>query len=270
MLLLSVIGEPNVHILNVDESGDPTNPANEHFVLAGMAAFERQTHWLSQQLDALEIELFGAPDATSPPPFRRPVEFHASAIHARRIPPWDGMTAKQSKDILRRLSGVVADSHDTCALFGVVVHRPSYPTDDPVMLAFNELTSRFDLFLARMHAQGNTQRGLLVFDKSRHEQRLQTVLRSYTTEGGPFGRVRNFSDVPFFADSRASRMLQLADFVAWTTFRRYEAGAANHFDEIVTRFDTEGTKIHGLQHRTKDYATCACLACFSRRMSKLA
>ena len=72
-----------MYILYVDESGDPTNANDQHFVLAGIAVFERQTHWLSQQLDSLETEIFGVPDAAKPQAFPRPVEFHASAINAR-------------------------------------------------------------------------------------------------------------------------------------------------------------------------------------------
>ena len=254
-----------MYLLYIDESGDPTNPNDQHFVLAGIAIFERQAHWLSQQLDALEVEIFGAPDAKNPQPFPRPVEFHASAINARKEPPWDNLTSSQALEVLGRLSGVTADCHETCALFGVVFHRPSFPAEDPVMVAFNELTSRFDQFLKGLHAQGDTQRGLMVFDKSRHEQRLQTLLRSYTVEGGPFGRVRNFADVPLFADSRASRMLQLADFIAWACFRRYETGRANHFDQIIGRFHAENNRIHGLHHRTRNFLNCPCLPCFSRR-----
>lgn len=254
-------------ILYVDESGDPLNANEENFVLAGIAVFERQTFWLSQQVDALEVEVFGAPPAPGEvSAVARPVEFHASNIHSRRTPPWDALTADQSGNVLRRLARLIADSHDTCALFGVIIHRPSYPDEDPVVFAFNELTRRFDLFLARLRSQGDTERGLLVFDESRHESRLQTLLRSYTTgEGGPYGRLHNFADVPFFADSRASRLLQLADFIAWATFRRYERGVTNHFDTIVGRFDSENNRMHGLYHRTRAFVDCFCPACFSRR-----
>jgi hypothetical protein len=44
--------------LYVDKSADPTNPNNENFVLGGIAIFERQTFFLSQQLDSLEVEIF--------------------------------------------------------------------------------------------------------------------------------------------------------------------------------------------------------------------
>jgi hypothetical protein len=255
-----------VYILYVDESGDPANPDEQTFVLGGIAVFERQTHWLSQQMDALEVEVFGPPPGPGEvSPIARPVEFHASSIYSRRDPPWDALGSPQSAAVLRKLADLVADCHETCALFAVVVHRPSYPDEDPIVFAFNELVRRFDLYLVRRHNQGDTQRGLMVFDESRHETRLQTLLRSYTVDGGPFGRLRNMADVPFFADSRSSRLLQLADFIAWATFRRYERGVATHFDRIVGRFDAENHRLHGLYHKTRQFHECFCPGCFSRR-----
>jgi hypothetical protein len=258
-----------MYLLYVDESGDPLNPDDQNFVLGGISVFERQTHWLSQQLDALETTIFGPPPGPDDPPspFPRPVEFHASSIHARRDPPWDSLSAQDSSRILREMASLVSGSHESCTLFGIVVHKTSFPNEDPVVSAFSELTRRFDLYLVRLHNQGNTQRGLMVFDESRHEQRLQTLLRTYTREGGRFGRLRNFSDVPFFADSGSSRLLQLADFIAWAVYRRYERTVSNYFDQIVGRFDIEGSHMHGLYHKTRDIAGCFCPACFSRRVA---
>ncbi|MGD8360707.1 MAG: DUF3800 domain-containing protein [Gemmatimonadota bacterium] len=40
-----------MYLLYVDEFGDPQNRDENHYVLGGLAVFERQTHWLSQNLD---------------------------------------------------------------------------------------------------------------------------------------------------------------------------------------------------------------------------
>ena len=255
-----------MYLLYADESGDEKNTSEEHFVLAGISIFERQVHWLSQQLDALETTIFGPPPAANEPTaFLRPIEFHAAAIQARKKAPWDSLSPADTQRILDEIAALISGCHDTCTLFAIVVHKASFPNEDPVEIAFGELARRFDLYLRRLHAQGETQRGLMVFDKSRHESRLQTLLRAYTKTGGRFGRVVNFSDVPFFADSRASRMLQIADFIAWATFRRYERKLTKHFDPIISRFDHDNGRIHGLNHKTEAIATCYCPACMSRR-----
>jgi len=59
----------------------------------------------------------------------------------------------------------------------------------------------------------------------------------------------------------------LADFIAWSVFRRYERGDTRFFDRLVQRFDCEGPRIHGLYHRTREHYGCFCAACLSRRAS---
>ena len=54
---------------------------------------------------------------------------------------------------------------------------------------------------------------------------------------------------PFFVDSRASRLVQIADHVAYSVFRRYNSGDAHYFDIIAHRFDTVDNVIHGLVHK---------------------
>jgi len=64
-----------MYLLYLDESGNEDDPADKHFVLGGAAVFERQTFFLSRDLDALQTRHFpGIP----------PIEFHASAIRAGR------------------------------------------------------------------------------------------------------------------------------------------------------------------------------------------
>ena len=105
----------------------------------------------------------------------------------------------------------------------------------------------------------------MILDRSRQEKRLQALLNTYQREGGRFGRLVNFADVPFFADSTASRLIQLADLIAWAVFRRYERGDSRYFDRIIGQFDSEEGRIHGLSHRTLNRQEGFCPACFSRR-----
>jgi Protein of unknown function (DUF3800) len=52
--------------------------------------------------------------------------------------------------------------------------------------------------------------------------------------------------VPLFLDSKASRLIQLADIVAYAVFRYYEKGDNRFFPIIQSRFDSEGSVKHGL------------------------
>jgi hypothetical protein len=66
------------------------------------------------------------------------------------------------------------------------------------------------------------QRGLIVMDESKQEKPLQTLARKFRIDEARWGHFRNLAEVPLFVDSRASRMIQVADLVAWFTFRKYE------------------------------------------------
>jgi len=117
---------------------------------------------------------------------------------------------------------------------------------DPVEYAFEQLSSRFDLFLKRLHHRGNTQRGLIILDKSTYETTIQNLATDFRTIGHTWDVLRNLSEVPLFLDSRASRLIQLADLVAYAAFREYEHADPQFFSLIRNRLDQEGGIVHGL------------------------
>jgi hypothetical protein len=71
--------------------------------------------------------------------------------------------------------------------------------------------------------------------------------------------------VPLYVDSKASRLIQAADFVAWATFQYYENNDPRYIQEISACFDADGGIQHGLMHHIKGYGKCKCIACASRR-----
>jgi hypothetical protein len=96
---------------------------------------------------------------------------------------------------------------------------------------------------------------------------LQALARHLRVNGGRWGRLRNLAEVPFFVDSRASRLVQLADLVAYATWRKYEFSDGRFFDPLIPKFDSEGGVLYGLVHR-RGSAACFCPACHSRRRSR--
>ena len=102
-------------------------------------------------------------------------------------------------------------------------------------------------------------------DESKHEALFQRMAIDFKQNGTQWGRLKNFAEVPLFADSRVSRALQIADHVAYSLFRRYEYGDTSYLDIISHRFDAENRQVHGLVHLDKDIKrTCRCIACLSR------
>ncbi len=242
-----------MYLLYVDESGDVANQGETYFVLAGISVFERTAYWVSETLDRIQERYF-------PGQF---VEFHARTIHNHNEPPWSGLPSEVRKQILGELYRAIGTNADI-SLFGIALEKNARGGPEPIARVFEEICNRFDLFLKRLHHQGDTQRGLMVFDESKYESRLQTLLKYYRGTGTRFGRIRSLADVPFFADSKATRLLQVADLVAYAIFRRYERGDTQYLDQIVGRFDSENEILHGLVHLTANNS-CVCPACATRR-----
>lgn len=231
-----------MYLLYADESGTICDPGQKYFVLAGIAVYEREPHWIERDMDDLAAKF----DAAAP----RSVEFHGSPMRSgqklwRRFPVQEREQA--IKDCL--IAGVRLRDTKKVRLFGVVLKKQNHVGKDVAEVAFEQLAARFDMFLSRLHREGNTQRGMIVFDKSATERRIQTLAREFKQEGHSFGKLRNMAEVPVFVDSEASRLIQLADLVAYALFRYFEADDSSFYDLIAPYFDREGGVEHGLYVR---------------------
>lgn len=249
-----------MHLLYLDDAGSAANNNEEYFVLAGISVFEAQTSWFTQELDRLAQSI----DPANP----SQVEFHASETFSRRTTPWNSMSREDAQGVIKAVLQVLARSYDSARAFACAVHKASYPGRDPVELAFEDLCSRFNLYLSRLRASGDRQQGLLILDKSTYETTLQRLARDFQTIGTQWGVIRNLADTPFFVDSHASRLVQLADHVAYSIFRRYNARDTQYFDIFASKFDSADGVVHGLAHKQTIDQNGMCPACLSRRVSQ--
>jgi hypothetical protein len=232
-----------MHLLYADESGSLADPAQRHFVLAGVSVFEREPHWIEQELDKIA--------ARFDPAQSHAVELHGSPMRTGSRG-WDQYPrVDREQAMLDALKFGVADRHSRYVrLFGVVLEKQNFSGQDIAKVAFEQLSSRFDQFLGRLYSlKGDTQRGLIVFDKSSTEQRIQTLAREFKHAGHSFGVTRNYAEVPVFVDSKASRLIQLADLIAYALFRHFEHADSKYYQVIAHRFDAEGGVVHGLYQR---------------------
>lgn len=246
-----------MHLLYLDDAGSASNANEEYLVLGGVSIFEAQAHWFTQEMDNLAT--------TINPANPHSVEFHASDIFSRRELPWRGMSREEAQGVIKAVLDILKRSYDTARAFACAIHKKSFPERDPTELAFEDLCSRFDLYLNRLRGQGDRQRGILILDESTHETTLQRMAAEFRTLGTRWGVVRNLAETPLFVNSRVSRLVQLADHVAYAVFRRYNAGDTKYFDIIAAKFDSFDGIVHGLVHKQTADPTCMCLACISRR-----
>ena len=249
-----------MHLLYLDDAGSVGNPADKHFVIAGIAMFERQAHWLQTELERLAGSL--AQRLGNPAPDR--LEFHGNPIR-KGNGWWRKMGPTERRSVIMDALRTAQALRGEWELFGVVVDKHALSPIDPVEYAFEQICSRFDQFLARLYRNGNNQRGLIILDKSSQETRLQSMATEFRTLGHRWGVTRNLVDVPLFVDSNATRLIQYADLVSYAIWRKFEQGDDEFFDVISGFFDREGTVVHGLHHYRSQYdAPCNCPGCSSR------
>jgi hypothetical protein len=226
-----------MYLLYVDESGTTHDPNQQYFVLAGFCVFERQGYWIANELDKIAARFDPADPAN--------VELHGSPMFGGRGK-WRSYPKEERHQAIEDALKVLLQSHPSNRLFASVIKKSLLSPKDPVEFAFEQLSSRFDKYLMRLHRSGDTHRGIIIFDKSTYETTIQSLATDFRTIGYTWGVIRNFSEVPLFLDSKASRLIQLADLVAYVVFRYFEKGDQRFFPIIEPRFDSEGGIVHGL------------------------
>ena len=243
-----------MYLLYLDDSGSVKNPGERYFVLAGISVFERQIYHLITSADDYVASIDPVAEA----------ELHGSVMNKGSRPPWKGMPRQDRLAAIEGGLDILRDAHRSVKAFAVAVDKRVISPDDPVEYAFEELCNRFNLYLSRLWSrEGEQHRGLVVMDETHYEGTLQGLAARFREQGTRWGSLRNMAEVPLFVDSRASRLIQIADLLAWAVWRRYEFSDTRYFDRIVGRFDAEGGVIHGLVHR-RGTDECYCPACLSR------
>ncbi|WP_456381549.1 DUF3800 domain-containing protein [Hydrogenimonas sp.] len=225
-----------MYLLYADESGSLVDPNQDYFILSGVAVFERKCFWVEKDLIDIS-KRFDADD-----PFA--IELHGSPMRTGKGS-WRGIAPKE------RLQAAI-DALSLCQkhklrIFSSVIYKPGASGIDILELAFEQFSSRFDQFLQRCYRkQGDPQRGIIILDKSSTEIQIQNMARTFKFDGHTWGKLRNFSEVPLFIDSRASKLMQLADLIAFALKRHYADNDDLLYQYIKKCFDEEGGVCHGL------------------------
>ena len=151
--------------------------------------------------------------------------------------------------------GVIAASGAGLTLFAAVIdklafHLKTNGSVEPYEGAFQGLCSMFDLFLRRKQKfKIQNERGIVVFDESQPAlaKQMRTLLARFQSSGTKWVNVDKVIETPFFFDSKASRLMQIADFASYAVFRWYESGDDGYLKLISDKFDTQHGKVHGLK-----------------------
>lgn len=245
-----------MHLLYLDDSGSVTNANDRHIILAGFSIFERSGWWLSQRMDELARGLWPeSPDS---------LEFRGADIRGGKKH-WRGIGRHQREDAFKEALRIIGRARDVF-IFGAAIHKAARAPDDPMEYAFEQVCNRFDRYLGRLHKGGNSQRGLIVLDKSAYETSLQGLANDFRSIGHRWGQLHCIAEVPLFVDSRATRLIQYADLIAYAFRRYYENGDDTYSSLIASKMDAVGGIIHGFTHFIPSDKSCACYCCRQRAL----
>lgn len=231
-----------MYLLYLDDSGLIDDPASNFCVIAGCSVFETKTHWIEQDMNEIAQRYF--------PNFE--IEFHGSPMRTGNGV-WRGMPREARMAAVRDVFEMVSARGTAVRFFASVVDKRCAAGQDISELLFTQVSSRFDMFLGRLYKKTNkAERGIVIFDKSKSEYQIQKMCRNYKSVGHAWGSLKNFSEVPLFLDSKNSRLIQLADLIAYYVFRYFEHQDDTFYPFIKKSYDREGSIIHGLHVLNKD------------------
>ncbi len=247
-----------MHLLYIDESGNLSNHAAEHVTVGGIAVHERVLRELRQRVDGIIAEHLDA--------HLRGLEIHAQHMN-RGKGSWRSIPVGVRRGLLEGLADLMVEVHErdpsNVSLFAVARSPGAVPRADALERIFEELLMRFHSFVERWPGR---ELGMVIADEAKHERVLQGYVDGWRQQGTRSGRLVRLAEVPLFADSTATRLLQLADVVAYGVNLAYERGDSWLLDRLIRGFQAGGNgKIHSLAHLTPTLLDCECHACISRR-----
>jgi hypothetical protein len=246
-----------VYLLYCDESGDLTDPSVQVLVVAGVAVHEDAIRPLAGEVQGTMRQYLGRQTADV-------VELHGNPMRTGNGQ-WKGLSIKKRvalyHELLRRLCDWEhSDTGSKAEVFAVVMDRNH--SQSPTETTYGELLYAFDAWLREHRRQGDPHNGVLVADRSRYQRTLEAwveVARAYKNRPAQDPRrLYALVEMPFFVDSRGTRLMQLADLVAHALYRAYNSGDWQYANTVLPAFE----KNDRLVHFTPDNG-CECPACKS-------
>ena len=113
-----------MYLLYFDGSGSVGNPNERHFVLAGVAVFERRIYHLISSTDQFVASL--GPGAV------HDVELHASVMANGRKGPWKRVVRQHRLAAIENSLDLARNAHWSVKAFAVAVDKQAASPNDPV------------------------------------------------------------------------------------------------------------------------------------------
>jgi len=208
-----------MHIMYVDESGDPGNSAHSspHYILSGLII--RQEDW-KPCLDHLKILRTNIKSAYGLGPKS---EFHAMEIFRTTNPAYKKMHKTARINMLKFYANEIPIVFSNAKILNICITKSDHPhITNFQTLAWNRFISRYDTFLKKVQ-----DKGIIICDES-NENQLRNQLRKsriYNPVPSQFGGTYNAVTQNIIEDithrkSTLSYFIQTCDVIAHVLYRK--------------------------------------------------
>lgn len=228
----------HMRVLYIDDSGSLAASQKDILVYAGFSVPENAIPGLNEELCDLVHGLFpNAPEN---------VELHGTEIQTGKKR-WRNRLREERRHMMVDCLQLIAE-RNYIRVFAAVVDPTKYTGSQSVTESmFEQISSRFDQYLSRVRRKrGESNCGMILCDKTPSENAIQNYVAKFRENGHHWGSLHNMVDVPAFIDSKESRLIQLADLVAYSIHRFYRQGDSMYYNIIRDSFDRDERGIHGL------------------------
>lgn len=231
-----------MYLLYVDESGDSGRKGSRHLLLGAAALFEGKWRAVKTDLEHLLEKYF--PDLAD-----RPAELHCTDVRRGRGP-YSKLSKEDRSALLQDACALLKGlAGNEIALFTVVCDKqwwfkrnPGKSADDLYLELFENLVSRFDMFLTRRRQEGQPSKGLIIADprNSALSKALRQAVLQFHRSGTRWTELRNVIESVLFLESHESPGVQLGDLCSYAMWRAAEYEDTALLLALKYCFDREG------------------------------
>lgn len=185
----------------------------------------------------------------------------AYRVESKKIQAYLHLTREERLQCLETIAGEVAGwAH--ARVFADAISKPDFSQGKytPYELAFDQIVSRYQTFLAK---QGSL--GIIVSDNNATAApRLTSLSREFHRDGTLYRDIPNVVETPLFVDSALTSMIQVADLCAYALRRLLENGEDRLWKIIEPRVELVNDVMVGVRHYTGK-RNCTCRICVAHK-----
>lgn len=252
-----------MYLMYIDESGSPSlNDGTTYYVLLGVGILSEHLKKISDAIKEVVESVISVSSSAEKiemcDPFSRAIRERKGGYRKKQFKlhyhdliqgkePYNNISETERRKIADIMFNIAVNNEIT--LFAVVINkrlhkkRYAFPRG-PDLLGLEFLTGRFEKFLQR-----KSDYGIMILDEKERKQNM--VIRNFFQElrehGTPYHKLGRVIECVFFSPAQYCYPLQLADFLAYAVFSKYEHKKDERFKQIEGKFDVVDGNMVGLK-----------------------